>query len=162
MGSHQKQKTLQSLQRDTRGKLTYKMVAPQNLLVDRQGMSWSPEKKAPPIPVGKNYPEAPGAFNGRPDRSIGHPEDWWLGVSKPGCLKARNPSNWSLWVGSFPIHLGTWPNTQKMTGRGGLRKVRTLPFVSPKRAQRGPLDGAHAAGVANFRKKQTATGTPMG
>ena len=42
--------------------------------------------------------EAPGAFNEKPDPSIRHPGNWWLGVSKPGCLKALNQSNWSLWA----------------------------------------------------------------
>ena len=43
-------------------------------------------------------PEAPGfgVLYGRPDPSVRHPASW--GVSKPGCLKALNQSNWSLWV----------------------------------------------------------------
>ena len=48
------------------------------------------------------HPEAPGAFNRRPDPSIRHPEKG-LGVSNPGCLKA-NQSNWRFWA---RCHLGT-------------------------------------------------------
>ena len=46
------------------------------------------------------YPEAPGAFNGRPDPSIAHPGGGWSQnqVKFEGQL---NQSNWSLWVNSF-------------------------------------------------------------
>ena len=37
-------------------------------------------------------PEAPGAFNGRPDPSIRHPAGVWDPVSKPSCLRALNTS----------------------------------------------------------------------
>ena len=50
-------------------------------LVRIGGLEW----REPPF---SRYPEAPGAFNGRPDPSIRHPGNWWLGVSKPGGLKA--------------------------------------------------------------------------
>ena len=44
------------------------------------------------------HPKAPEPFNKRPEPSIGHPRGVWDPVSKPGCLRALNQSNWSLWV----------------------------------------------------------------
>ena len=66
-------------------------------------LTWGIPELGPPVPFYPLFwaegcttkidnPEAPGAFNGRPDPSIRHPGNRWLGVSKPGCLKALNPS----------------------------------------------------------------------
>ena len=44
------------------------------------------------------YPKAPGAFNGRLDPSIGHPTSVFGGLKTWRLMRARNESNWSLWV----------------------------------------------------------------